>query len=222
MGNKTALIIGATGLVGKELTNKLLSSDDYSKIRIISRNPTGLKDYRIEEILIDFAKLSEVKDKFDVEDVFCCIGTTMKKAGSEEKFIQVDYHYPIEVAENALVAGKLEKFLIVTAVGANPDSSIFYNQVKGNLERDLQQLELPGLYIFRPSLLLGERKEFRFWESVGKAFSAFLSFFLIGSEKKVWAIQSEQVAVAMYQIAQTGDKGVYFYEPAKIRLLARK
>ncbi len=221
MGNKTALVIGATGLVGKELTEKILSSDDYSQIRIISRNPTGFKDYRLEETLLDFQNLSEVKGKFDVDDIFCCIGTTMKKAGSEEKFIEIDYKYPLEIAKYAIDCGKIQKFLIVTAVGANPDSSIFYNQVKGELERDLQDLGLPGLYIFRPSLLLGERKEFRFWESVGKAFSAFLSFFVIGSQKSVWAIQSAQVAAAMVQIAQTGEAGVYFYEPAKIRFLAK-
>lgn len=221
MGNKSALVIGATGLVGKELTKRLLSADDYSEIRIISRNPTGFNDFRIKETLVDFDNLSDVKEKFDVDDVFCCIGTTMRKAGSEERFIQIDYGYPMQIAKYVLESGKLKKFLIVTAVGANPESSIFYNQVKGELERDLKKLGLPALYIFRPSLLLGERKEFRFWESVGKAFSAFLSFFLIGSEKKVWAIQSGQVAAAMVQIAQTGEEGVHFYEPAKIRFLAR-
>ncbi|MEL6562700.1 MAG: NAD(P)H-binding protein [Bacteroidota bacterium] len=221
MGNKSALVIGATGLVGKELTKKLLSLDDYSEIRIISRNPTGFNDFRLKETLVDFNNLSDVKEKFDVDDVFCCIGTTMKKAGTEERFVQIDYEYPIQIAKYALESGQLKKFLIVTAVGANPESSIFYNQVKGELERDLQTLQLPGLYIFRPSLLLGERTEFRVWESVGKTFSAFLSFFLIGSEKKVWAIQSDQVAAAMVQIAQSGAEGVYFYEPSKIRFLAR-
>jgi len=222
MGNKTALIIGATGLVGRELTEALLSSDDYSKIKILTRKSTSLDDYRIEETIVDFEKLVDFKDLIKADDVYCCIGTTMKKAGSEQEFIKIDYKYPIELAKHAIAAGGLGKYLVVTAVGANPGSSIFYNQVKGELERDLQELDIPALHIFRPSLLLGERKEFRFWESVGKMFSAFLSFFLIGSEKKLWAIQSRQVAVAMHKAAQEEGQGVFFYEPAKIRALAKE
>ncbi|MGB3463824.1 MAG: oxidoreductase [Cyclobacteriaceae bacterium] len=221
MGNKSALIIGATGLVGNELTQRILSSDDYSQINIISRSKTTFDDYRITETNDDFENLSQHPEQFNVDDVFCCIGTTMKKAGSKEKFVRIDYHYPMEIARLSLKEPSVKNFLIVTAVGANPDSSIFYNQVKGELERDLQKLDFKSLHIFRPSLLLGDRNEFRIWESVAKAFSAFLSFFLIGSEKKIWAIQSEKVAEAMHNVAREGKQGTYFYEPAKIRSLTK-
>lgn len=222
MGNKSALIIGATGLVGSELTRQILASDDYSQVNIISRSKTGFDDYRINEVNVDFEKISDLQKLFRADDIFCCIGTTMKKAGSKEKFMRIDYHYPMEIARLAREEGAMKNFLVVTAVGSNPDSSIFYNQVKGELERDLRQLDLRSLHIFRPSLLLGDRDEFRLWESIAKGFSAFLSFFLIGSEKKIWAIESEKVARAMLKAAREGRDGTHYYEPSKIRAIAGK
>lgn len=221
MGDKTALIIGATGLIGKELTQQLLATDDYTQIKILTRRSTGFENERISEIIVDFDDLTSVEAEMAAEDVFCCIGTTMKKAGSKEQFIKIDYDYPMEIARLAKACGKLQKYLVVTAIGANPESAIFYNEVKGKLEHDLKALDLESLYIFRPSLLLGGRKEFRFWESVAKVFSAALSFFLIGSEKKIWAIEGKQVAMAMYNIAQKDQVGTFYYEPAQIRELAK-
>ncbi|MEL7148652.1 MAG: NAD-dependent epimerase/dehydratase family protein, partial [Bacteroidota bacterium] len=196
MGGKTALIIGATGLVGKELTDKILSTDDYSQINILTRRATDYEDTRIKEIIVDFDNMVSVADQLGADDVYCCIGTTIKKAGSKEKFVKIDYDYPLEIARLTQASGQMKKYLIVTAIGANPESSIFYNEVKGKLEEDLKKLDLDSLHIFRPSLLLGDRKEFRFWESVAKVLSAVLSFFLIGSEKKIWAIEGRQVAAA--------------------------
>ena len=221
MGEKTALIIGATGLVGRGLTEKIIATDDYKQIKILSRAATGYNDKRITEIIVDFDQLESVADQLAADDVFCCIGTTMKKAGSKEKFIRIDYDYPIEIAKLAQATGALKKYLVVTAIGAKPESTIFYNQVKGQLEQDLKALALDSLHIFKPSLLLGKRKEFRFWEYVGTVMSAFLSFFLIGSEKKLWAIEGSQVAAAMYKVAQRDLVGTFYYKPANIRSLAK-
>ncbi len=217
MGNKTAVIIGATGLIGRQLVKDLLSSDVYSQLNILTRKSTGFEDYRIKEFQVDFDKLDELENCFEAEDVFCCIGTTIKKAGSKEEFIKVDYQYPIQIGKIVKKTDKHEKFLVVTAVGANPNSSIFYNRVKGEVERDLKEIGLPSLHIFQPSLLLGERDEFRFGELIGKKISAFLSFFLIGSEKKPWAIDSSSVARAMFLVAQRKGDGAFSYDPYKIR-----
>lgn len=198
---KTALIIGATGLIGKHLTQKMVNHPDYSKVKVLVRKPLDFQHPKLEQIIIDFDNFDTSLVKAD--DVFCCLGTTMKQAGSKEAFYKVDFTYPLEIAKAALQNGA-KQYLIVTAMGADAKSMFYYNRVKGEIEKALTDLNYSTLLIFRPSLLLGERKESR----AGEGFATIImnTFdFLIPARYK--AVKGETVAEAMLAMAQKGIKG---------------
>ncbi len=211
---KTALLVGASGLIGSQLLKKLLDSPYYKSVIVLARKPLGLMHPKLQEYIFDF----ENPDASMVHgnDVFCCLGTTIKKAGSKEAFQKVDLVYPIQIARLAKNNGA-EKFLIVTAMGANSNSSIFYNQVKGKVEQELREIEYPTLHIFRPSLLLGERTERRVGERIGAIFSNILNPFMVGSLRKFRAIDSGKVAAAMIANAKETKKGVFIHSSDELQ-----
>ena len=221
MEKRIALVTGATGLVGKQLMDQLLAIDYYTKIKVFTRRPLNYKDNRIEEFVIDFDKLENHKDDMDAHDHFCCLGTTLRKAGSKEAFVKIDHDYPLQLAEIAMGSPSFVQFIVVTAVGANSSSPLFYNQVKGQIEDSLMELGMKRLHIFQPSLLLGPREDFRFMENVAKFFSAVLTFFVIGTKRRLWAIKGSDVAKAMLTVAKRSGDGVYVYKPSKIRKIAQ-
>jgi len=215
---KNALVLGATGLVGKELVNLLLQQDTYEKINLLVRKPLAIDHPKCEQHIINFDHLHHYSEWFQVTDIFCCLGTTIKTAGSKEAFRKVDYGYPLEAAKLAKEKGA-HKYLIISAMGANPKSLFFYNQVKGQLEESLTKLELPSLHILRPSLLLGEREEFRFGERMAAKMSGFLNAVLAGPFKPFRAIEAKKVAAAMVNAASTDVKGVKIYKSDRIEQL---
>lgn len=154
---KTALILGATGVVGTHLVKELSNSNNYKEIHLLTRREIESKEPNCEVHIVEFDNLVRYADLFNVTDVFICLGTTIKKAKSKEAFRKVDYEFVIEAAKMAK-ASNVEKFLVITAMGANSKSKFFYSRVKGDVEGTLQQLELNSVHIFRPSLLLGERR----------------------------------------------------------------
>jgi uncharacterized protein YbjT (DUF2867 family) len=217
---KTALLLGASGLVGGHGLQFLLENDSYGKVIVWLRKPLPLHHAKLQQDLIDFDRLDRHVDKLKgVHEVFCCLGTTIKKAGSQAAFRKVDFTYPLEIAKLAAQNG-VQQFLIVTAMGANPNSSIFYNRVKGEIEAALSKLPLPGLQIFRPSLLLGERREFRRGERMGAGAFKLLSFLLIGPLRKYRAIEARDVAKAMIRMARRNLKGVTVFESGEIQKIA--
>ncbi|WP_134685131.1 oxidoreductase [Brevibacillus migulae] len=193
---RTALVAGATGLIGGHLVKQLLDNPAYEKIIAISRRPLGLQHEKLDHRLIDFNQLEQADELFQVDSVFCCLGTTIKKAQSQEAFRVVDYEYPLSLGRMAKNHG-VSNFLLVSSMGANAQSSIFYSRVKGELEEQLIQLDLPSLHIFRPSLLLGDRQEFRFGEKAGELLAKPLSALLIGKWRKYRPIEAGRVARAM-------------------------
>lgn len=157
MKDRTALLLGATGLTGGLLLNELLNNPAYGKVIIYTRRPFGIKHNKLEEIQVDYDSItSSVK----ADDVFCCLGTTIKKAGSKEEFSKADHVYPFKIARLQQAAGS-EKFLVITAAGTSEKSAFFYSRVKAQLEADLRQCNFPSLFIFRPGLILGNRTEKR-------------------------------------------------------------
>lgn len=209
MPNNSALVIGCTGLVGRALVNVLLENTYYNSIKLVTRKPLNLSNDRIEEIIIeDFDQLGQYSDRLQANDYFCCLGTTMKQAGSKEKFKKVDLDYPLEMARIAKKSEMFRQYLIVTSAGANSNSPLFYNQVKGEVEEKLREMKLPALMIFRPSLLLGDRDEFRLGETLAKGFSAFLSFFMVGLKRRLWSIKASDVANSMFLIARDQRRGL--------------
>jgi uncharacterized protein YbjT (DUF2867 family) len=151
-----------------------------------------------------------------VDDVFCCLGTTIKKAGSQAAFRKVDFTYAYEAAQLAVQQGA-EHFLLVSSLGADANSSVFYSRVKGELEIAIAALPFAAVSIFQPSLLLGERAEFRFGERLAEPLAKVLSVFLLGPLRKYRAIEAHTVAAAMIHVAKSPGKGVTIYESDRIQ-----
>ena len=217
MENKSALIVGATGLVGKQILQVLLQNNYYNQIILIGRRSVGIQDSRIKELIFEFKEFEKYKTEISANDYYCSVGTTMKKAGSKEAFMQVDYSIPLMLAEHAKQDSIFEQFLMVSSYGANTDSALFYNKVKGKTEDALRALNLKALLIFQPSLLLGDREEFRFFEEVAKRISSIFSFFIIGIRLRLWAINASDVAKAMFVIAKEKKvEGVQIFKPLQM------
>ena len=211
---KTALVVGATGLIGNHLTHKLVNHPAYSSVKVLVRKPMDFQHPKLEQIVVDFDNLDVALVKAD--DVFCCLGTTMKQAGSKEAFYKVDFEYPFETALAALQNGA-KQFLIVTAMGADAQSMFYYNRVKGEIEQALANLGFPTLIIFQPSLLLGERKESRSGEGIASVLMKGLDFLIPAKYK---AIKGETVANAMITLAQRGHKGKRVVTSAEMQSFA--
>ncbi|MEW6624902.1 MAG: NAD(P)H-binding protein [Bacillota bacterium] len=221
MEGKSALIVGASGLVGNKLLKYLLSGQEYRMIVALVRNPLNIKHPKLEEKIIDFDNISSYKDSFRVNDIFCCVGTTINKAKSREKFKKVDVDYPIKMAKLSKET-QVEKFLIISSMGANPNSLVFYSKMKGLLEDQIKDIGLNSLHIFRPSLLLGTRKEFRLGETIGKLLAKVLPFTFIGPLEKYKPIEAETVALGMYRAAQRDVNGIHIYLSNEISKFADK
>jgi uncharacterized protein YbjT (DUF2867 family) len=197
---KTALIAGASGLTGSALVNWMLQDNYYSEIKLLVRSKLPVTDDRISQIETDFEQIEKLHEQIKADHIFCTLGATMKKAGSREAFRKVDYEYPFRLAAIARL-NNAEKFLIVTAIGAHAQSPFFYNRVKGETEQALMTLGLPHLYIFRPALLTGNRKEYRPGEDVARVIFSLLNHLLIGPMKKYRSIHANAVAFAMKHTA---------------------
>ncbi|MCM3124678.1 NAD-dependent epimerase/dehydratase family protein [Mesobacillus sp. AQ2] len=210
MAGKTALIAGATGLIGKELLQFLLNGNEYDKVIAIVRRPVGIDHPKLDERIVDFNQLEQRKQLFTADDVFCCLGTTIKKAKTKEAMWKIDVEYPVSIATLASSEGA-KKFLLVSSMNADPESAIFYPRMKGKLEEEIKQIPFETTAIFRPSLLLGEREEFRFGERTAAAIFSKLPFLFTGPLRKYKAIEGRTVASAMYRVAQKNDKGLTVY-----------
>jgi uncharacterized protein YbjT (DUF2867 family) len=194
---KTAIIAGASGLIGKELLQKLINSDQYHLIYVITRKTVGLADKKIRELVTDFENISQLRIEEPVDDVFCTLGSTIKKAGSRENFKKVDYEYIVSLARLGKKHGA-SKFLVVSAMGANQKSTVFYNQIKGMTEETLKNIGFNELVILQPSLLLGKRSEFRLAERIATIFMKTLSIMIPDNYK---AVSAEKVAGCMVKMA---------------------
>lgn len=212
---KTAIIIGGTGMTGSHLLKILLTSDVYEKVISFVRSHTKISHPKLVQHVVDFDNPESYQDLIEGNDMFCCLGTTIKKAGSQEAFEKVDLTYPVQFAKAAAIKG-VKQYSIISSIGANPQSNNFYLRTKGRCEEELRRLAFQSTSIFRPSLLLGNRKEFRLGEKIGEFFIKIFSVFFIGKLKKYKAIKSKSVAYAMYSIAQSNTVGYHVYESDEI------
>lgn len=216
---KIALVAGATGLVGTELVHLLSKDDYYDEIIILLRKDNALSNLpKVHRIIIDFQNLSKGLENVNATHVYCCLGTTMKKAGNKEAFKKVDYEYCKELAEITF-KNKAKTFLVVSSLGAKSNSLFFYNRVKGELEETLKKTGFQSLYIFRPSLLLGDRKEKRSGEDVAKKMYAIIDKIFIGPLKKYSGIEASQVAYSMIKMAKTENQGIVVLESDEIKAI---
>ena len=215
MTARTAFVVGATGLIGKRLLAVLLESGYYKEVVALTRKP--LEDHaNLKNLIGSYSGLDDLSLEIRGDDIYCCLGTTMKTAGSEEKFRQVDYEYPVKVAEAAFKNGA-QQFLIITAMGADPKSPVFYNKVKGEVEERLKDIPYPSLQIFRPALLLGPRDEKRLGEAAAQKIFKGINFLFVGPLKKYKAIHFEKVASAMFSVAKEQRQGVHIHESDELQ-----
>ena len=206
-----ALLAGATGLVGRECLRLLAGDGRIAEVRVLVRRPlpSESRGPRVRECRTDFDRLHEHPEWFRVDWVFCALGTTIRQAGSGEAFRRVDFEYSLAVAKAAR-AGGARHFLLVSAVGAKPRSRVFYNRVKGELEDAVLGLGYPSVTIARPSLLLGDRREWRLGEQIAKPFA------WLGPPR--WRpVHAWQVAAALVRAAHAGAPGVQILENPQLR-----
>lgn len=210
---KTAIIIGSTGLIGSELLSQLQSSSHYNKIILLNRRSSGIKHEKVEERIINF----DAPDLHGIsgQDVFCAIGTTLRKAGSKPAQFKIDCEYPSTLAA-LLKAQGVKQFLLVSSIGADENASNFYLKTKGQLEKNITQLQFENTVIVRPSILLGKRKEFRLGEKIAIVLMQALSPLMLGSFKKYRGVQAAKVAAKMISSANSGVKGLHIIESDKI------
>ena len=208
---KTAIIIGTTGLTGTALLKELLKDDDFNHVISFSRKQIEFTDPKLVQHSIDFNQLPNYKELIKGDVVFCCMGTTIKTAGSQEAFKKVDLIYPTEFAKIAKQNG-VKEFYLQSSLGADINSNNFYLKTKGEVEQILQQLNFNSFATFRPSMLLGKRPEFRFAELIAKVVMQLLSFLFIGKLKRYKAIHVNQVASAMIKQAKLNKPGNFIIE----------
>ncbi len=202
---KTAIILGATGLVGSVLLQCLLHDGRYQKIILFSRTSVGIQDSKLDEVLCDVLALETQLDKFRADEVFCCIGTTKAKTPDKVRYKKIDYGIPV-VAAKLCSLNQIHTFIVVSALGADVSSAIFYNRIKGEMERIVQQFNIPKTHIVQPSIIGGDRNEQRPGEFFFKKLMSFFRFLLVGPFKKYRVIHPDSIAKAMVWLANNNYK----------------
>lgn len=213
---KKALVVGATGLIGEQLVDLIANSDLYNQVIVISRREYKVESDKVLVQIVDFENLDIEASYWNVDDVFCCLGTTMKKAGSKEAFKKVDLDYPIKIAQVTKAKGA-NSYHLISALGADAKSSVFYNRIKGQAEDAIAQISFDRYHIYQPSLLYGNRQEFRLGEKVGIILFKALNFLMLGPLKKYRGIESTKVAKAMLSFASTEQKGHFIHSSDELQ-----
>lgn len=219
--NRTALLAGATGLVGRHVLQLLLEDDTWSRVVTVGRRTTPLRHEKLEQRVLDLGAIEAQGDLPRVDDIFCCLGTTIKQAGSQAAFRRVDHDFVTGLARVGLRLGA-SQFLLVSAIGADPESRVFYSRVKGEVETAVRRLPYRAIQIFRPGLLLGKRDEFRLGERVAMLVTPLLQPLFMSRLRRYRSIKASDVARAMVQVAREAPRGpnVYEYDAMRASLAA--
>ncbi len=214
MAKLCALVAGASGAVGREVVNQLLEDPDFALVQVVVRRSTGRKHPRLVEFVTDFDDLAGYAQRhpqmFSVDAVFCCLGTTMRVAGSRAAFEKVDYEYVTRLAELAR-ARNVPRFLMVSAVGASPRAGAFYSRVKGRAEETVRLMSFQSLHVLRPSLLMGQRDEHRPGEAAAQKLAPLLSPLLVGPLAKYRPVETTAVAEEMIRLSKQDSVGAYVH-----------
>ncbi len=201
MKKKIAILLGATGLTGSYLLDILLNSDGYEKVRVFTRKTTLKKNDKLEEIICDLLRLEKYSDNFYADEVFCCIGTIRAKTPDKKLYRDIDLGIPLSAAKLSQ-KNNIKTFSVISAIGANKNSPIFYSRTKGEMEEAILKYSIPNILIYRPSLIFGKRKDSRYFEKMGLFFTKIVQIFLLGRLKNYKAINAQDLAKAMFLNAQ--------------------
>jgi uncharacterized protein YbjT (DUF2867 family) len=217
---KTALVFGSTGLVGSELVSQLVASNEFEKIILVNRSASGYQSAKVTEMLVDYEKITNHPQELwsqisvPVHVVFCSLGTTIKKAKSKQAFYRVDHDYACMTGKIA-DALNVPVYVGVSAIATDLESTVYYSRVKAEAERDISALPFSkksAIHFLRPSLLLGERKEFRFGERLAILTTPLFNWMMAGPLKRYQAIQASQVAASMIRFADDLRPGIHIHE----------
>ena len=209
---RNALIAGATGLTGHHLLNLLLADPRYARVHALVRTPSLPAAPKLKENVVDFGRLPALPN---ADDAYCCLGTTIGKAGSQAAFRLVDFDCVVNLARRAKRSGA-QRFLVISTMGASAKSVVFYNRVKGEMEQALRSIGFAELHVFRPSLLVGTRAESRTGEKLGIAAFSIIAPLMLGPARKYRPIAAESLARAMVRAAWSGAKGSVLYRSDQI------
>jgi uncharacterized protein YbjT (DUF2867 family) len=215
---RSALLVGASGLVGARLLTRLLAHPEYERVTVWVRRAVSLEIHKFVQVVVDFERLQDYAAHFNAQDIYVALGTTIKQAGSQQQFRRVDHDYPLELARMALRRGA-QRFLMVSALGADARSRVFYSHVKGETETDIRSLGLPKVWFFRPSLLTGDRTEPRSGERAAIAVGKVVAPLMVGRLRRYRPIAADAVAAAMIYAA-TRDVATGVVESEEITRLA--
>ena len=220
MNTRTAVVLGASGLVGGFCLRALVDDPDYSRVVTFGRRELPVfTRAKVAQRVAELESLS-AEDFRGVQDAFCALGTTIRKAGSQQAFRHVDLELPLRAAVEAARAG-VEQFIVVSSVGADPASKNFYLRTKGEMERELARMPFKAVHILRPSLLIGKRAEFRLGEVIATAIAPVLDLLTLGALRKYHSVRAETVGKAMVAAAKQGMSGASVDEYDAISRLAK-
>ncbi|WP_111707228.1 NAD(P)H-binding protein [Lutibacter citreus] len=199
---KTAIILGATGLTGSILLEKLINDDRYERIKLFSRKKIEGLPKKVQQFIGNILELENFSANFKANEVFCCIGTTAKKTPNKETYKRIDFGIPVTAAKLSKL-NNIPTFIVVSAMGANTKSNVFYNKTKGEMEQAVFQQNILNTYILRPSIIGGDRKESRPLEKIGLVIFKIIQPLFIGKLNQYKIIEAEDIAQAMLNLANS-------------------
>ena len=194
--NKSAIILGATGLTGNFVLEELLKNEEYSKLLVFSRIELGIKHDKLEVIICDLLKIEEQQQKFQANEVYVCIGSTTNKTPNKKLYRDIDFGIPVTAAK-LCKANNIKCISIISSLGANARSTVFYPKTKGEMENEVMAFGIEKTYLLRPSMILGARQENRLGESLGKILLSIISPFMLGKLTRYKGIEAKTIANAM-------------------------
>ncbi len=205
---KTAILLGATGMIGNEILENLSNDDLYTSIYVYSRSPINHKSAKIKNILTDFSDIEQLTFPDKVDSLFSCLGTTRKKTPDLTKYAFIEIEIPIQMVKRSLQIG-LKQVHYISSIGANPMAKNYYLKLKGTAEKELSNLDISSLYIYQPGFLIGERKNYSTGERLIQKLVQPFDLFCVGKAKKYHSIKKEQLASAIVSIDKENNKGSY-------------
>jgi uncharacterized protein YbjT (DUF2867 family) len=208
INNKKAIVLGASGLIGSQLVYLLLKDETFSQVTLFVRKELSFSDNKLKQITIEFNDLESYNSEFDGSVIFLCLGTTRKKTPNLEDYRAIDYGITLRAAKLAKSAG-IEEVHLISAIGANSKSIIFYNKLKGEIEEDLIKIGFESTYIYQPSMLIGARDESRPTELIFQKLMPFIDLFMIGKLKKYRSVSKEKLAQAILNYQSNTKKGIH-------------
>lgn len=191
-----AIILGSSGLTGSLLLNQVLNDERYSEVVLISRKGSGVQHPKVTEHIVNLFNLDQCGDLFKADHIFCCIGTTKKKTPDRSQYRKIDFGIPVNAAKLAKQNG-ISSFAVISSIGADASSSIFYSKTKGEMENGVLSAGIPNTVIVRPSFITGQRKEQRTLEKIGIILFKAFQFILVGPFRRYRAIEANDIAFSM-------------------------